>query len=355
MPLIKQFLPFAQERMGFAHPPKLFFRGDEKNAENPLGRTAHYDPDQQAITVYITGRHPKDVMRSIAHELVHHMQCCNGELEDTSTEPGYAQSDEHMREMERQAYEIGNMCFRDFEDGLRERKTIYYEHLQKGEKKMSIKDWKNNEITQLLSEAWGFKFNTKGGDVETLSERGDPTGIVGDNPRGKEKATKSIRGRKDPAGYMKKEAEELEEEVEEVEEAHKAYTAKKEKSGKDKREKAEDRGAEGTLAKTKGHGRVDYVKENLNEDSGEDEAWHEWKNEHADDDHIREIEHHLRALKEDRDYERHGAEDDRDKYEDEGDPDLEEQDTSDTHLRESGAVQLRRLRSELQSMLAKTK
>ena len=120
MPLIKQFLPFAQERMGFAHPPKLFFRGDDKNAENPLGRTAHYDPDQQAITVYITGRHPKDVMRSLAHELVHHMQCCNGELEDTSTEPGYAQSDEHMREMERQAYEIVNMCFRDFEDGLRE-------------------------------------------------------------------------------------------------------------------------------------------------------------------------------------------------------------------------------------------
>ena len=45
----------------------------------------------------------------------------------------------------------------------------------------------------------------------------------------------------------------------------------------------------GDQSKTKG----DYLKE----DSGEDEAWHEWKNEHADDDHIREIEHHLRALK----------------------------------------------------------
>ena len=47
----------------------------------------------------------------------------------------------------------------------------------------------------------------------------------------------------------------------------------------------------------------------LDEDSGEDEAWNDWKNEHADDDHIREIEHHLRALRGDRDHERDDAED----------------------------------------------
>ena len=48
----------------------------------------------------------------------------------------------------------------------------------------------------------------------------------------------------------------------------KAYTAKKEKPGADKRKGAEKRGAEGTLAKTKGHGRVDYVneEEELDED-----------------------------------------------------------------------------------------
>ena len=41
----------------------------------------------------------------------------------------------------------------------------------------------------------------------------------------------------------------------------KAYTAKKEKPGADIRKGAEKRGAEGTLAKTPGHGKVDYVKE----------------------------------------------------------------------------------------------
>ena len=52
-----------------------------------------------------------------------------------------------------------------------------------------------------------------------------------------------------------------EEEVEETIDEDEDYTAKKEKPGDDKRKGAEKRGAEGTLAKTKGHGKVDYVNE----------------------------------------------------------------------------------------------
>ena len=158
-PLIKKFLPFAQERMGFEYPPKLFLKGDNNNAQNPLGKTAYYDPQGKSITIFITGRHPKDVMRSLSHELVHHSQNCRGDFEgDSEMGEGYAQNDPHMREMEREAYEVGNMCFRDWEDSIKS--TIYFEHLQKGEKKMSLKDWKNEEISGLLAEAWGFKFNT---------------------------------------------------------------------------------------------------------------------------------------------------------------------------------------------------
>jgi len=159
MPLIKQFLPFAQKQMGFKKPPRLFLKGDSSNAKDPLGKTAFYDPGEKSITLYITGRHPKDVMRSLSHELVHHKQNCEGQFDDSvEMGDGYAQNDEHLREMEREAYEMGNMCFRDWEDGIKS--TIYFEHLQKGEKKMSIKDWKNNELNKLLNEAWGFKFNT---------------------------------------------------------------------------------------------------------------------------------------------------------------------------------------------------
>ena len=73
-PLINQFMPFAQKRMGFDKPPRLFLRSDVSNADNPLGKTAYYDPNEQKVVLYVTGRHPKDVMRSLSHELVHHTQ-----------------------------------------------------------------------------------------------------------------------------------------------------------------------------------------------------------------------------------------------------------------------------------------
>jgi len=176
-PMIKQFLPFAQERMGFNHPPKLFLRGSPQNAANPLGKTAFYDPKAKSVTIYITDRHPKDVMRSLSHELVHHTQNCRGDF-DTVGEmgEGYAQNDEHLREMEREAYEKGNMCFRDWEDSIKS--TIYFEHLQKGATKtMSTKEWKNGELTTLLSEAWGFNFDstllTETGAKDTGASKGD--------------------------------------------------------------------------------------------------------------------------------------------------------------------------------------
>ena len=159
-PLMDQFMPFAQKRMGFNKMPRIFLRDDPQNAQNPLGKTAYYDPEQMSVTLYISGRHPKDVMRSLSHELVHHTQNCNGEFDGASEMgEGYAQKDEHLREMERQAYEQGNLCFRDWEDSIKN--TIYNESLQKGAKKnMSTKDWKNRELPTLLTEKWGFSFKT---------------------------------------------------------------------------------------------------------------------------------------------------------------------------------------------------
>ena len=168
-PLIKQFLPFAQERMGFDRPPKLFLKQDSQNASNPLGKTAFYDPSAMSITLFGSERHPKDVMRSLSHELVHHTQNCNGDFKNAGEMgEGYAQNNPHMREMERQAYEMGNMCFRDWEDSIKG--TIYNESLQKGvNKRMSIKNWKDRELNTLLIEKWGFKF-----DIDALKEEKKP-------------------------------------------------------------------------------------------------------------------------------------------------------------------------------------
>jgi hypothetical protein len=163
--LIRQFMPFAQKEMGFSRPPKLFLRQDQHNAHNPLGKTGFYDPENEAITLYTTGRHPKDIMRSLAHELQHHTQKCNGDFDNMENmgEEGYAQNNPHMRSMEIQAYQA-SIVFRDWEDS--QKGTIYYEHLQKGDKSsMSTKNWKNQELKSLLAESWGFKM-----DLSKLNE-----------------------------------------------------------------------------------------------------------------------------------------------------------------------------------------
>ena len=116
---IASFFPFAQKQLGFKRPPKLFFVNDKQNAGDALGKTAYYEPETETIKIYVTNRHPKDVLRSFSHELVHHAQNCRGDFDnDTVTEEGYAQNDPHLREMEREAYEKGNMIFRDYCDGL---------------------------------------------------------------------------------------------------------------------------------------------------------------------------------------------------------------------------------------------
>jgi len=151
---------FAQKRFGFKKPPTLHLVSDHENASKPLGKTAYYDPQSMAVTIYTDNRHTKDILRSLAHELVHHTQNENGMLNDSGYHGnGYAQKNKGLRQSEKEAYLKGNMCFRDWEDGLKQDKpTIYNEWRIKT---MSTKKWKNNELMENLSEKFGFKMNLK--------------------------------------------------------------------------------------------------------------------------------------------------------------------------------------------------
>ena len=88
-----------------------------QNSKNIFGRTAYYAPDSETVVIYVTNRHPKDICRSFAHELVHHHQNERGDLQKgDASSPKYAQEDDHMRKMEMEAYLKGNLLFRDWED-----------------------------------------------------------------------------------------------------------------------------------------------------------------------------------------------------------------------------------------------
>ena len=96
--LICLFMPFAQEKMGFKSPPDLFLASDPANAKDLLGKTAYYEPTMEKVVIFVDNRHPKDILRSISHELVHHNQNCRGEFDhEVVGGENYAQEDPHLR------------------------------------------------------------------------------------------------------------------------------------------------------------------------------------------------------------------------------------------------------------------
>ena len=116
--LVQKFYPYAKNALGFEHPVRVIMRHDAENAEQSLGKTAYYDPENKLIVLYVTNRHPKDVLRSFSHELVHHAQNCRGDLDDMTTQGHYAK-DGKGREIEEEAYLQGNLNVRDWEDSIK--------------------------------------------------------------------------------------------------------------------------------------------------------------------------------------------------------------------------------------------
>ena len=178
--MLDDFYPYAKEYLGFDKDAKISFASDKNNANKPLGKTAYYDPSNYSVTVYTDNRHPKDIMRSVSHELVHHAQNCRGDLnmsEDTGE--GYAQNNEHLREMEREAYEKGNLCFRDWEDGIKsnlEPGTIYESRARRSKKSMNnFKTLSENfkSFLQQENEAGSYQAGDKVKDL-----RNDTVGTV---------------------------------------------------------------------------------------------------------------------------------------------------------------------------------
>ena len=159
-PLIDDFASHVQNVMGIKSMPAITLQEDADNADVLLGKTAQYDPQNKVVTVFVTNRHPKDIMRSISHEMIHHAQNERGEFDNVGAMgEGYAQNDEHLRNMEKEAYLKGNMCFRDWEDGYK-RQMMESIHRQNSFKRrnntMKIHKWKNNELNKLLMEKFNF-------------------------------------------------------------------------------------------------------------------------------------------------------------------------------------------------------
>jgi hypothetical protein len=114
---------------------------DVENAKNFFGKTAYYNPNNRLVVLYTYGRHPKDVMRSFAHEMIHHVQNLEDRLGNITTDNTNEEGD--LPEIEREAYEKGNMTFRNWTDAIY--KSPLHEAL--------IKEGRYDKITNQISSA----------------------------------------------------------------------------------------------------------------------------------------------------------------------------------------------------------
>ena len=105
------------KRLQIKQAPKILFSQNAANAAKPFGLTAFYNQHERYIKVYITNRHTTDILRSFAHELIHHWQNENGKLPAGHHDPThYAQKNPQLRKCEMEAYLYGNIMFRDWQD-----------------------------------------------------------------------------------------------------------------------------------------------------------------------------------------------------------------------------------------------
>ena len=107
---------FKQDLNIQPYPSLEFIDSDEENAGNIFGKTAYYMPSDKKIVLYTLGRHPKDILRSFAHEMIHHHQNLSGTLGNIQTTN--TNEDDELDIIEREAYEQGNIMFRNWTDSL---------------------------------------------------------------------------------------------------------------------------------------------------------------------------------------------------------------------------------------------
>ena len=103
--IIKEFVEFAQKKLGLEDLPKLMISYDEKEAQN-MKSFGKYTPETNELRVVAVNRNLADVLRTLAHELIHHKQREDGILKPDSTKTG--------SDVENEANALAGVFMREF-------------------------------------------------------------------------------------------------------------------------------------------------------------------------------------------------------------------------------------------------
>jgi hypothetical protein len=89
---MRNFLGLCQVGLGLTSLPRINWLIDQGGVEN---RTfGQYVPSRKIIEISIRDRHPLDIMRTLAHELIHYKQHLEGRLKPGSGKTGSGEENE---------------------------------------------------------------------------------------------------------------------------------------------------------------------------------------------------------------------------------------------------------------------
>lgn len=127
----KYFKPIAEfmkkEGLNVAPFPKVKLNWDEQ--DGLFIKTGYYEPESKTIVIFCADRHPKDILRTFAHEMIHHSQNLNGvDLNFTTNDD--VKDNKRLEKIEAEAYLKGNVYFRKWTEYENKQKDV----LQEGNK-----------------------------------------------------------------------------------------------------------------------------------------------------------------------------------------------------------------------------
>jgi hypothetical protein len=93
--------------------PKVIL-DDTDQGDDVFVYTGYFDPEKKGIRLFIHNRHPKDVLRTLAHELIHWKQDVDGIIEKSGYTGDKITEDKNLIKLEEEAYLKGNIAFRSW-------------------------------------------------------------------------------------------------------------------------------------------------------------------------------------------------------------------------------------------------
>lgn len=131
-PYIKSLAEFISKQYKVRPFPKIKISNLNQGEDNVFIKTGWYDPTQKLVMLFARGRHPKDVLRSFAHEMIHHYQNLEGRLTNGAYSGQEIISDDRLMKLEEEAYLKGNIVFRSWTESIQEKiESEPTEHMRK--------------------------------------------------------------------------------------------------------------------------------------------------------------------------------------------------------------------------------